>query len=113
MARTCDWRTSNITDQRCGKPARQAPHDWVVDHAKIHGDFCDDHEVDLRNMLLGVGFTMEAKLVDHKPRHVHMGDSGQPFSTAEARAWLIEKGIIATAGGRVSRAHLRMYAETH
>lgn len=119
MARTCDWLLEPpVTTSRCGKRAA-IHHEAVYDSERLEGDFCAEHDVALAKVLKGVGFQVGlldpvAKTkVDWKERASHVAASGTRFSSAEARIWLLEKGAISSPKGRLSRAHLRMYADSH
>lgn len=119
MARTCDWLTiPSVPESRCGKRAG-VHHEAVYDHQRLTGDFCAQHDKLLAEALKPLGFVRDtldpvAKAkTDWKERAAHIAASGTRFSAAEARAWLIEQGVLDNPRGRLSRAHIRMYADTH
>lgn len=95
----------------CGKPAT-APFAGTIGKVRLDGDFCEEHGHDLQRSLIALGLTARV-LIDSKPRQTHLADSGERFSTADARAWLVEQKLVKQSVGRVSAAHLRLYAEAH
>lgn len=52
-------------------------------------------------------------LVDGKPRGTYTALSGRPFTTADARDWLIAQDIEVPAAGRISNELLALYAAAH
>lgn len=107
MVRLCD------VDDGCGK---SAPHqvEAKVDGVIYRADICDEHIAACQETMTLFGFQPVASEVGGKRRDVHVGASGKPFTTADARAWLIEQGLRnGAARGRVSAEHLQLYAEAH
>lgn len=109
MGSSCDWK---VDSHRCGKPAR-VHRESIVGNTKLVADLCADHDARLREALVWMGFRPHEKNPNWKYRATHTAASGQTFTSAEAREWLIEQGIIEHSVGRVSRAHLRLYAQEH
>lgn len=106
---SCDFP---IDDGKCEGPASMKFSAELGDRC-FRADFCDDHRVNVERALRDIGATPEAVLVDSKRRGAHVAKSGATFSTAEARTWLREEGLVASAHGRVSKELLQIYADAH
>lgn len=106
---TCDVP---VRKAPCGKPAA-TPVEVSVGDKRYHGDVCDEHLPALDKAFAMVGIEVRAGRVDSKDRKVMRTATGRAFTTAEAREWLLEQGVIASPAGRVSKENLTLYAEAH
>ncbi len=105
MTRTCDFTA------RCTEPAVDSLQ-LTFDGIAYATDVCAGHRDDLLAAITKLGFRPVASIVDGRRRDVYITASGEPFTTADARAWLIEQGL-ATERGRISREYLELYASKH
>lgn len=107
MTLTCDY------SKACPEPAVTTLELTFAD-VVYRADICDGHVEDMLKSVLKVGFRPTASIVDGKRRDVFVTSSGRPFTSAEARAWLVTQGLKeGTAKGRVSAEHLELYAAAH
>lgn len=106
--RVCDWL---VRKKRCGRPCTEQ-FKGVLDSVGLKSDLCDEHTADLKDLLESKGITVHA-IVDSKPRAAHQAKSGEIFSTAQARKWLHDQGLLDRSNGRVSQELLDMYAAAH
>ena len=107
---TCDYP---VGEDVCGKEA--ANHfEAKFGPLSFDADFCAECRSKFIRDLTGIGAHASHALLGRKRRDVHIARSGIPFSTNEARKWLIEQGVAVSAGpGRISQEHLDMYAKAH
>lgn len=101
-----------VRKERHGAPAAN-PVDVQVGNKRYHGDICDEHLPTLEKAFAMVGIEITSGRVDHKDRKAMRTASGKAFTTAEARAWLLEQGVIKNPTGRIGKANLNLYAEAH
>lgn len=77
---------------------------------------CRTHYDKLRDELRGVWGIRSTKAfsdaTDYKGRELYLARSGQVFTAADARPWLVERGL-AKPGGRLSQQQLDAYADAH
>lgn len=111
VARVCDFP---VRGKECGKPAALAYEGRFTGQRLYGADFCEKHRDEFETKMLAMGVRPLASLTDNKARGVHMAASGATFSTHDAREWLVAQGLISGgAAGRVSKAMLQLYAESH
>lgn len=109
---TCDFVASSDGGAH-GVPA-STRIEITLEGKKFEADLCDPCLHDLERSLLDLGLRPSIALVDGKPRGQYLTDSGVPFTTAEAREWLVENGYeVHPTVGRVSAEMLREYAASH
>ena len=107
MTLTCDY------SKACPEPAITTV-ELTFAEVVYRSDICDQHVEAMLQSVLKLGFRPIASLVDGKRRDVFVTSSGRPFTSAEARAWLVSQGLKeGTAKGRVSAEHLELYAAAH
>jgi len=111
---TCDYPDAkNPGEGVCGKHADNH-FEAKLGALTFDADFCTDHRAKFIKDMAAIGARASHALLGRKRRDVHIGKSGIPFSTSEARHWLIAKGIAVSAGpGRISQEHLDLYAKSH
>lgn len=77
---------------------------------------CREHYDKLRDELRGAWGIRTVRefsdSTDYKGRELYLAKSGQAFTAADARPWLVERGL-AKQGGRLSQQQLDAYAEQH
>lgn len=111
MTQSCDFPTG-------GDPCpNEAPLKVEMTVAEIvyRADVCETHRGDMVDLLReAFNFRPIAAWVDGKRRDAHIAASGEVFTTADVRAWAIEKGLrTGSAQGRVSIEHIELYAAEH
>lgn len=90
------------------------PVELTVDAVVHRGEICPEHRKELAEMLRELGLRPVASISDGKRRDILIAKSGEPFTAAQARTWLVEQGIkTGASSGRVSIAHLDLYAANH
>lgn len=107
MNHKCDFAETCVTP---------APYPIELTHADVvyRADVCPEHRDDFLETIRALGFRPIASLVQGKRRDVHVTASGKPFTSAEAREWLVSNGLkTGTAQGRISSEHLQLYANAH
>lgn len=103
---TCDFQSHGV-------PAHTRI-EITLEGKKFEADLCDGCIPELERSLLGLGLRPSIALVDGKPRGQYLTESGIPFTTAEAREWLVANGYdVHPTVGRVSAEMLREYAAAH
>lgn len=108
MTHTCDYALDE-----CAEDAPIAI-EVTVDDIIHRADYCPQHHAEMMEAIAALGFKPSAGWVDGRRRDVHIAASGAAFTTADARKWLIAKGLkTGAAQGRVSEAQLRLYADNH
>ena len=107
---TCDYPVSGSA---CGKHADNH-FEAKLGALSFDADFCNDCRAKFIGELVVIGPHATHSLLGRKKRDVHIGRSGIPFSTSEARRWLLSEGIaVSTGPGRLSQEHLDLYAAQH
>lgn len=96
----------------CPEPAT-VRFEATLGNRRYRGDYCDGDRAGVEVLLREIGAVAEAVMVNSKRRGLHTAKSGATFSTAEARVWLREQGLVETSRGRVSEELLQHYANTH
>jgi len=108
---TCDYPLPS--GRACGKEADEH-FEARLGALAFDADYCATHRKSFITALAKIGCAASAALLGRKRRDVHIGKSGIPFSTNEARQWLIAQGIaVSTGPGRISQEHLDLYAKAH
>lgn len=108
-----------VRNKPCGAPAslsvdvQVAKTDQSGAAKRYHGDTCEEHLAAVEKAFAQIGIEITSGRVDSKDRKAMRTKSGQAYTTAEARAWLLEQGIITNPTGRIGKANLNLYAEAH
>lgn len=106
------------TDAHCGAPGDCAnPGDYhvtaIVGNTSYAADLCTQHLKEIQGKLATLGFIAVSQSVGRKRRNAYVGASGVPFSTREARDWLVAQGYTVQGKGRLSTDLLETYRVTH
>ena len=111
MTQTCDFPNGKV---ECPEPA-PIKVELTVGDIVYRADVCTGHRADMVQLLQeGFQFRPVAAWVDGKRRDAHVAASGEVFTTADVRAWAIDKGLkTGAAQGRVSLDHIELYAAEH
>lgn len=102
----CNW-----ANPECGKLGT-VTFAGSLGKVRLSARFCPDHAEHLQRELSTLGVPGQI-LVNYKPRQMHRATSGTLFSSADARPWLMEQGLVKHGAGRISRDLLARYAEAH
>lgn len=105
---TCDFQTRGKV---CGKDAPQGFEVKSKSRA-FHADLCDEHLKAVEQTLAKMGLAPSSWTHGQK-RKAYTTASGESFSNADVRAWLLEQGKDVAPTGRLPRALLDEYAESH
>lgn len=107
VLQSCDYM-----NMECGKKAKAI--ELIVDGIVHRADLCAEHRNEMFTMLQAMNLRPIGSIVNGKRVDVRIAKSGTPFTSADARVWLIEQGVLTGAtSGRVSREHLDLYAANH
>lgn len=115
ITKTCDYPDGPMEaplDSVCGVDA-EVRIEVMIGRKLFCGDVCQEHAGIVETRLTLIGIMPESVMVDGKRRGAHIAASGRSFSTAEARAWLVENGHLSSAHGRVSAELLARYGANH
>lgn len=96
----------------CGKPA---PHTATASLGDLDYEIslCDDCKPEIFAALMGQGFSpFRNDRAEGRRRSAYVAASGRTFTAAEARPWLIERGL-APEKGRISETVLHAYGNEH
>lgn len=106
----CDYPQGN--GEHCGKEATGRVQAGT-DDTKLSGDYCDEHQGILFAEFQRMGMTFSSMKVGKRDRDTYTARSGRPFTTAQAREWLVSEGHTSRGTGRLSKRLLDLYAEQH
>jgi hypothetical protein len=110
-------KESKVCDFKVNGHAHEAPASVVftgrIGTVELAGDFCEPHAKDFEAELIRLGLRIEGVRVDSKRRNHYIAHSGVPFTTQEAREWLIAQGYWRSKHGRIPQDLLDMYAQEH
>lgn len=105
---SCDYN-----DMDCPNTGAE-PIEFTLNSIVYRAEICPGHRQELAALLGEIGLRPVASIHDSKRRDVLVTASGVPFTAAQARAWLVDQGIkTGAAAGRISAAHLELYAASH
>lgn len=105
--KVCDFPVRNGI---CGKEGT-IPVNVKLGNKNGANDVCEKHEKDVAKAFESIGIPFNTvRNADSKNRKAMKTKSGKAYTTADARGWLIEQGILAEgAAGRISKANLEAY----
>lgn len=104
-------RESSAVSCACGEPATTTLS-ATVGRITLELDLCETCALGEERDLVAQGMRPVNARVDYKPRALYVSASGVPFTGAQARAWLMERGL-AKPKGRLSREHIEAYRASH
>lgn len=108
---TCDCRLV-LAGRAHGAPATETFTAKLGSHT-FEMDICDPCIAEFVTALRALGVRPSMALVDGKPRGTYTAHSGRPYTTAEARDWLVAEGHEVPVAGRISNELLELYAAAH
>lgn len=108
---TCDCRLV-LAGRAHGAPSNETFQAKLGSHT-FEMDICEECVPIFVTALRSLGVRPSMALVDGKPRGTYTALSGRPFTTADARDWLIAQDIEVPAAGRISNELLALYAAAH
>lgn len=103
--------------RECGKEAVHSVEVKIDGKRHSLGDACADHASTLTETLAKLGLngasTTAARPTTRKPR-TFKAASGARFTAKDARAWLIEQGVLeANSTGIIAKDKIKLYADAH